>query len=74
MRLVKNIAEHIAFCLLLYSKYSLRKALVKAHAFYGHVSLETLGYFKKRGTFDSCVSSRSERFQISSLKIVHFLL
>jgi len=23
-------------------KYSLRKALVKAHAFYGHVSLETL--------------------------------
>jgi len=40
MRLVKNIAEHIAFCFVL--KFSLRKALVKAQTFYGHVSLETL--------------------------------
>jgi hypothetical protein len=37
--------EHRKTCFLLFTfvfKYSLRKALVKAHAFYGHVSLETL--------------------------------
>jgi len=30
-------------------KYSLCKALVKAQAFYGHVSLETLVKFKEKG-------------------------
>jgi len=46
MRLVESIAE-IIFSVVF--KYLLRKALVKSHAFYGCVSLETLVYFKEKG-------------------------
>jgi len=38
-------------------KYWLRKALVMAHAFYSHISLEILVQFKEKGTVHSCIIS-----------------
>jgi len=38
-------------------KYWLRKALVMAHAFYSHISLEILVQFKEKCTVHSCIIS-----------------
>jgi len=74
MRLVESIAEHVSFCLLSYSSIGCARPLLRRMRFMVTSVLRRSFNSRKQGKVHSCASSRSERFQISSLKIVYSLL
>ena len=74
MRLVESIAEHISFSLLSYSCIRCARPLLRHMRFMVTSVLRRSFNSRKKGTVHLCASSRSERFQISSLKIVYSLL
>ena len=74
MRLVKNIAKHISFCLLSYSSIRCARPLLRRMRFMVTSVLRRSFNSRKKGKVHLCASSRSDRFQNSSLNIVRFLL